>query len=87
MLSSGFLKFVVHNVADLNMLLMHNRCAPRADQRMRASPRACHCRRETWRLRRAEALTRDTVPHARVRQEILRGGGTQRVHAEAQGDC
>jgi len=26
MLSSGFLKFVVHNVSDLNMLLMHNRC-------------------------------------------------------------
>jgi large subunit ribosomal protein L32e len=26
MLGNGFLKFVVHNVGDLNMLLMHNRC-------------------------------------------------------------
>ena len=27
MLGNGFLKFVVHNVGDLNLLLMHNRCA------------------------------------------------------------
>ena len=27
MLGNGFLKFVVHNVSDLNLLLMHNRCA------------------------------------------------------------
>jgi len=26
MLGNGFLKFVVHNVGDLNLLLMHNRC-------------------------------------------------------------
>lgn len=25
--SAGFLKFIVHNVDDLNLLLMHNRCA------------------------------------------------------------
>ena len=26
LLPNGFLKFIVHNVADLSMLLMHNRC-------------------------------------------------------------
>jgi len=35
LLPNGFLKFIVHNVSDLNMLLMHNRCG-----RATACPRA-----------------------------------------------
>ena len=26
LLPNGFLKYMVHNVSDLNLLLMHNRC-------------------------------------------------------------
>ena len=35
LLPNGFLKFIVHNVADLSMLLMHNRCV-----RLRRPPQA-----------------------------------------------
>lgn len=27
LLPNGFLKYIIHNVSDLNLLLMHNRCA------------------------------------------------------------
>jgi ribosomal protein L32E len=32
LLPSGFYKFVVHNVKDLELLLMHNRCVPSLNQ-------------------------------------------------------
>lgn len=73
MLSSGFLKFVVHNVSDLNMLLMHNRCV--TDGAPPAVGGGVLC---SW---------AQTGLRSSLRQEILRGGGAQRVHAEAQGDC
>jgi hypothetical protein len=38
MLANGFLKFMVHNVADLNMLLMHNRCVGRGSASAAARP-------------------------------------------------
>ncbi len=34
LLPSGFLKFIVNNVKDLELLLMHNRCAPPGRRRM-----------------------------------------------------
>ena len=42
MLGNGFLKFVVHNVGDLNLLLMHNRCARPRQQRRAARVGADH---------------------------------------------
>jgi ribosomal protein L32E len=39
LLPNGFLKFMVHNVKDLDMLLMHNRCACASDLPPREKPR------------------------------------------------
>jgi large subunit ribosomal protein L32e len=47
LLPNGFLKFIVHNVADLSMLLMHNRCARHASPSSllahASAPRSTYC--------------------------------------------
>ncbi len=55
MLPNGFMKFVVHNVSDLNMLLMHNRCA--------TAPLAVPARFVLWLTRRARSKYCAEVAH------------------------
>jgi hypothetical protein len=49
MLPNGFLKFVVHNIADLDLLMMHNRWESRATATplclLLSPPTPSHCPR------------------------------------------